>query len=95
MLPVAPAYINGYLTDFAAGPVIATLGLCFMRVVVIRNNYYVLSPKQVAFVIIYLSLLFEGLLPLLSNKYTADWADIVLYASGGIFFYKVINKPLT
>jgi len=40
------------------------------------------------------SLVFEGLLPLISKTYTADWMDVLLYIFGGLFFYKVMNKPL-
>jgi hypothetical protein len=87
-------YINGHLTDAFAVPVIANLALWLLRVFIIKNNYYVLSPMQVAFLVGYLSLLFEGLLPMISKIYTADWADVVLYVFGGLFFYKVMNKPL-
>ena len=86
-------YLNGYVDDFFAIPVIANLGLWFKRVVIVKNNYYVLSGRQVAFIIIYVSLVFEVLLPLVSTAYTADWIDILLYLTGGIFFFEVMNKP--
>jgi hypothetical protein len=87
-------YINGHLTDAFAIPVIANLGLWFKRVVIIKNDYYILSKKQVAFVVIYVSVFFELLLPYLSNTYTADWIDVLLYIAGGVFFYQVMNKPV-
>ena len=65
-----------------------------MRVVVIRSNYYVLSPWKVFFIVAYVSLVFEVLLPLLSKRYTGDWIDALLYVIGGVFFYFVMNKPL-
>jgi hypothetical protein len=86
--------LNGYINDLAAIPVIANLGLWFQRVLIIRNNYYVLSAWQVAFIVIYVSVLFELALPHYSRTYTADWTDVLLYSIGGVFFYKIINKPI-
>jgi len=87
-------FVNGYINDAFAIPVIANLGLCFQRVFVIKNNYYVLSPAQVIFIVAYVSVIFEGLLPSFSKTYTADWIDVLLYVTGGLFFYYVMNKPL-
>lgn len=86
--------INGYIGDALAIPVIANLGLWFQRVFIIRSNYYVLGIKHVVFIVIYVSLVFEGLLPLLSKTFTADWIDVLLYTIGGLFFYLVMNKPV-
>ena len=87
-------YINGYINDAFAIPVIANLGLWFQRVFIIKNNYYVLAPWHVVFIVVYVSVLFEGLLPQISKVYTADWIDVLLYCFGGLFFYWVMNKPL-
>src|SRR5580692_2762159 len=83
-------YINGYIDDAFAIPVIANLALWFQRVLIIKNNYYILARWHVIFMVIYVSVVFEGLLPLLSKKYTGDWADVLLYIVGGLFFYKVM-----
>jgi len=87
-------YINGYFDDAFAIPVIANLGLWFQRVFIIKNNYYVLAPWHVIFIVFYVSLVFEGILPLYSKTYTADLIDILLYITGGLFFYFVMNKPI-
>lgn len=86
-------WINGYVDDFFAVPVIANLSLWFMRGAVIRSNYYVLSAWKVTFIVIYVSLVFEVLLPAFSKTYTGDWVDALLYAIGGVFFFFVMNKP--
>jgi len=88
-------FINGYIDDAFAIPVIANISLWFMRVIVIKNNYYVLSPRQVIFIVIYVSIVFEVLLPNISKAYTADWIDVLLYAIGGIFFYRVMNRGVS
>ncbi|MFI5136901.1 MAG: hypothetical protein ACHQIM_03680 [Sphingobacteriales bacterium] len=87
-------YVNGNINDAFAIPVIANLALWFQRVFIIKSNYYVFAPRYVIFIVIYVSLVFEGLLPLLSKKYTADWLDVLLYIFGGLFFYLVMNKAL-
>jgi hypothetical protein len=87
-------FVNGYLSDAFALPVIANLGLWMQRKFIIKNNYYVLSPAQVIFMVVYISVLFEGLLPHISKIYTADWMDVLLYCIGGLFFYWVMNKPV-
>ncbi|MDF2431932.1 MAG: hypothetical protein JWP44_1563 [Mucilaginibacter sp.] len=84
-------YVNGYINDAFAVPVIANLGLWFQRVVIIKSNYYVLAPRHVIFIVLYLAIFFEGLLPWLSKNYTADWIDVLLYVIGGLFFYRVMN----
>jgi hypothetical protein len=86
--------INGHINDAFAIPVIANLGLWFQRVFIIKNNYYVLAPRHVIFIVTYVILVFEGMLPLFSKAYTADWLDIALYIAGGLFFYWVMNKPV-
>lgn len=88
-------YLNGYLTDGFAIPVIANLGLWFQRVVVYRTNYYVLSVWHVAFIVAYVSLVFEWLLPRWSSRYTGDSIDVILYIAGGFFYFFVMNKPLS
>ena len=88
-------FINSYIDDAFAIPVIANFGLWFQRVFIIKNNYYVLAPWHIIFIVVYVCLTFEGLLPFLSKTYTADWIDVLLYALGGIFFYYVMNKPLS
>jgi hypothetical protein len=87
-------FINGYINDAIAIPVIANLGLWFQRVVIIKSNHYVLSKWHVVFITAYVALIFEGLLPYLSKTYTADWVDVLLYIIGGAFFYRVMNEPV-
>ena len=86
--------LNGYIDDAFAIPVIANITLCYMRIVVIRSNYYVLSAWKVTFIVLYVALVFEVLLPLISKKYTGDWIDALLYAVGGVFFYFVMDRPI-
>ena len=89
-----PPFINGYIDDLVAIPVVATLTLCFQRVYIIKNNYYVLGIGHVAFITGYVTVVFEVLLPLFSKRYTGDWVDALLYVIGAVFFYRVMNRPV-
>jgi len=89
-----PPLINNYIDDAFAVPVIANFSLWYMRKVVIRNDYYVLSAWKVAFIVTYLTLVFEVFLPFISKTYTSDWIDTGLYVFGGFFFYFVMNRPV-
>ncbi|RYY06015.1 MAG: hypothetical protein EOP43_07510 [Sphingobacteriaceae bacterium] len=80
--------LNGHLTDLLAVPVIANLGLWFQRIFSDKNSMYVLKSGHVIFIVIYTSVVFEGLLPLYyPKKFTGDWLDVLLYVFGGFFFY--------
>jgi hypothetical protein len=38
--------------------------------------------------------MFELALPHYSKNYTSDWVDVILYVVGGVFFYKIENRPI-
>jgi hypothetical protein len=42
---------------------------------------------------LYVSVLFEGLLPLLSDRYAADWLDVLAYGAGTLAFRQWLNRP--
>jgi hypothetical protein len=46
-----------------------------------------LSLGMIVFVWLYLSSVFEFLLPHFSKKYTADMVDVLVYAAGGFCYY--------
>jgi hypothetical protein len=89
-------YLNGHLGDFLAVPVLANLGLCFQRIFIDKRSTYVLKPGHLVFIVLYLSIAFEWLLPKYHPEtFTGDWTDTVLYVIGGVFFWLIINKPIS
>lgn len=54
-----------------------------------------LSLPKIIFGVAYFSFLFEFLLPQLSEKYTADWLDVIMYGLGGFLYFLSIKilKP--
>ena len=88
-------FLNGYLADFLAVPVLANLGLWFQRIFIDKRSMYILKAGHVIFIVIYLSIAFEWLLPAYHpERFTGDWIDVLLYIIGGLFFFWVMNKPL-
>lgn len=88
-------YLNGHLADFLAVPVIANLGLWFQRIFIYKRSMYVLKRGHLVFIVLYLSVVFEWLLPKYHPEiFTGDWTDVLLYITGGFFFFWQMNKPL-
>ncbi len=65
-----------------------------MRLLIVRNNLYIFPASYVYVMVIYTTLVFEGILPRVANAYTADIFDVLAYALGGALFHVSINKPL-
>ncbi|QNK64073.1 hypothetical protein H7F33_06160 [Pedobacter sp. PAMC26386] len=88
---VFPNLIRFYLSDLLAVPLVATLGMWFMRWI-LQQQDLVLMRWQVVFIVLLFGILFELILPPLMKRYTGDLADAGMYAIGGLFFWKIMNK---
>jgi hypothetical protein len=84
-------YVHEYLDDVLCMPVVLTLTLFIQRKITFRNEAYTFTAGHVMVAVVYFSLMFEGILPAYSPKYTRDWLDIVAYAAGAAVFYRYIN----
>lgn len=88
---IFPPIVQYYLSDLLAVPVVASLSVWFMRWSLQRKKF-VLQGWQVIFIVIIFSIVFEMLLPLFMKRYTADILDVLMYITGGLFFWTVMNK---
>lgn len=84
-------YIIPYLNDVLCMPIMLSLALFFQQKVVYKSAAYSLNKVQVVFTIIYVTIVFEGVLPILYERYTRDIWDILAYMAGGAFFYFFMN----
>jgi uncharacterized membrane protein YjjB (DUF3815 family) len=84
--------IQFYLLDLIAVPILAQLGLWWMRIIKGKRDD-LLSIWHIAFIVLSLSFVFEIYMPKHQTRYTADVWDILMYFLGGLFFYFVMNKP--
>jgi hypothetical protein len=86
-----PELVRFYLNDLLIVPLTALITRWLMRVLFHVGNF-ILSVGQVVFIVLFYSLLFELILPLYIQRYTGDFLDVVMYAAGGAFYWKFINK---
>lgn len=84
--------INSYLTDLLAVPSIAHLTITIIRCYVVNDDTYNYPFGYVLIIIVYLSFVFECLMPVFSPVYTRDWGDMAAYCCGGFFYYFIHGK---
>src|ERR1700733_14383002 len=71
--------LNDYLTDLIAVPAISCLTLSITRRFIVRNRKYQYPPVYYLFMALYVSVVFEGIMPLVSSKFTRDGWDVAAY----------------
>ncbi|WP_266205043.1 hypothetical protein [Pontibacter kalidii] len=82
--------VQHYLDDLLCLPLVLTTTLFVLRFFYgpqVRLSWY-----HVVFTVLYFSLAFEVFFPKFMPRYTGDWIDAVLYAVGGLIFYRFLNK---
>lgn len=82
---------DSYLADLLCIPLLLYTSLLVHRYIR-RDNTINYNKYMIAFVVIYVSIVFEYFLPKYSTKYTADILDVIMYSIGGIFYAYVIPK---
>jgi len=80
-----------YLNDVLCLPVVLTLALWLHQKLFPQNCRHRLNAAQVIFVVLYFAIFFEGILPIISARYTRDYLDILAYALGGLAYYFLFN----
>jgi hypothetical protein len=76
-----PGFVQSYLADLCCMPVLLYIALQVLRLIR-RENTYQLKLAPMIFAWIWVSLLSEGVIPLLTQRYTADWWDVCVFAIG-------------
>lgn len=80
-------YLNGHLTDLIVVPLIAQVCLVVVQRWIVRCSDYLLPLGYVLFIACYVSVVFEGVMPRYSPRYTGDWLDVVAYFAGAAGYY--------
>lgn len=88
-----PALISSYFADLICVPFVMSLSLVLLRLLKQDDNLQ-LSIAKIVFFVVYVSLVFEWLLPMYSDRYTSDVGDVVAYAIGAILYYLFQKKYL-
>lgn len=89
---LVPAFFSHYFADLLCMPLLLSGAVLFMRWVRADAGLY-LSGAMILVATLYVSLVFEYVLPLFFQRYTADVWDVVMYGVGGGLFH-VFQKRL-
>lgn len=81
-----PLFFSQYFADLLCMPLLLSFTALFMRWFRAEEDLY-LSGAMILVATLYVSLIFEYVLPLLFERYTADAWDVVMYGVGGGLFF--------
>jgi hypothetical protein len=84
--------IDDYLDNLLAMPIILTFLLVERRMLFKKGSDYRLPLLDVVMATLYISMITEVIFPWLSDKFTADWLDLVFYAIGSLIYFLTINR---
>ncbi|MBK0403646.1 hypothetical protein I5M27_11665 [Adhaeribacter sp. BT258] len=87
LIEIENAFLNNYLNDLLCLPLVLGTAVFLQRNLVLRQPDYALTGWQIGWVVIYFSVMFEAVIPLLVSRYTADFFDVICYAAGGWLFW--------
>ena len=88
-----PIWINYYAADLLCMPLVLIVILALLRYFY-SNQHFIIPLSAIVSLTIYYAVFFELLLPNISQRYTADWVDVLMYAIGAIVFYLLQKKKL-
>ena len=83
--PSGNAFVDGYLNDFLAMPILFQLCKGTMRMLYQDSKKQINTPQLVVGCIL-VSVFFEVIFPLFTPKAQADFGDLLAYAAGTICF---------
>jgi predicted membrane channel-forming protein YqfA (hemolysin III family) len=92
LLQISVPFVDLYLDNLLAMPIILTLLLAERRILFKRGRNYRLPLLDVVVATIYIIFIAELIFPLLSDKFVADWWDVLFYTLGSVLFLLTINR---
>ena len=84
--------VNGWLTDFVFVPVVVHFALVLGCILFNQGKPFSFPLIHILCYSLLTSIVFEGIMPHLTDYNTADWRDVVAYFAGG-FFYYLVHQP--
>jgi hypothetical protein len=81
-----PGFFSQYFADLLCIPLLLSYALLGMRWYRAEPGMY-LSVGMILAGVVYVGVVFEGLLPLYFQRYTADSRDVLMYCIGGWVFW--------
>ena len=91
LLGISMPLVDQYLDMLLAMPIILTLILAERRILFRRGESYFLPVLDVVIATIFIALVSEVIFPALSDRFTADWLDVIFLIVGSLLFQLTIN----
>lgn len=79
-------FLSGYVDDILVIPIVLSLTTILIRFFTKNPSFRIDLGMLITSVILF-SIAFEWLLPRLSDRYTADFLDVLCYCAGAILYY--------
>lgn len=79
------------MDDLLAIPVILGITLQIYRKIHPKKDFFSFTSTQILVALVYVSVVFELILPKVSSTYIADILDVAYYILGAFYFYFLIN----
>ena len=86
---ISPWWFNNYADDFLFLPILLSFALWVQQRFV--NQNFKFNKKQIMMAWIMVSMLFEGIYPVILTSYTSDVLDILVYGLGALIFALFLN----
>lgn len=83
---LVPVFFSHYFADLLCMPLLLSYALLFMRWFRGEPDLH-LSTAMILAGVVYVSVVFEWILPHFFRRYTSDVWDVVMYGIGGMFYY--------
>jgi hypothetical protein len=84
--------LNNWLTDFLFVPVVAHIALVFTQYLFLRNLQYRYPLYYLLLIALYVSIVFEVVLPRYYAFTTGDPVDMICYFAGACFYFGVHQR---
>lgn len=86
-----PFFINNYVNDFLIIPIV--LFICLLVLRWLRNDKYFIIPIfSIIYISVFFTVFFELIMPKLSERYTTDIFDSIMYGLGSFWFWFLQKK---
>lgn len=92
VLDITYSYADSYLDSLLAMPIILSLLVVERQYLFKKGEGYLLTLQEVIIATLFVAFVAEVIFPVLSEKFTGDWLDLLFYGLGSVLFYLTINK---
>lgn len=86
--------VDDYLDPLLCMPFLLSMLLMKHRCLIYKDKHYILPPFLIITATLLISIIAEGIFPMIQPKFVADIWDIICYILGAIYFQLFFNHSL-